>query len=122
MFAVSTVAVAFALSIACGQPATDQAQPTTQKDLKPIDAPQQPAAKAEHVFRGKVEKVDAATKALTVNGENVTGWMGPMTMTYTADNPDIFAKVKTGDQITAKVFDGDFSTLHDVQVVPPETK
>ena len=122
MFAVTTVTVTFALSIACGQPATDESQPTTQKDLKPIAAPQQPAAKAEHVFRGKVEKVDAAAKALTVNGENVTGWMGAMTMVYTADNPDIFARVKTGDQITAKVFDGDFSTLHDVQVTTAASK
>ena len=122
MFAIMTVTAAVALSIACGQPPTDKSQPTTEKDLKPIAAPQESSAKAEHVFRGKVEKVDAAAKALTVNGENVTGWMGAMTMAYTADNPDIFAKVKTGDEITAKVFDGDFSTLHDVQVVPPETK
>ena len=40
-----------------------------------------------------------------------------MTMTYSADKPDVYDKVKAGDQITAKVFDGDFSTLHDVQVV-----
>jgi hypothetical protein len=26
--------------------------------------------------------------------------------------------VKAGDQITAKVYDGDFQVLHDVQIVP----
>jgi len=69
------------------------------------------------VFRGKVEQVDTKAKTLTVNGENVEGWMGAMTMTYSADKPDVYDKVKAGDQISAKVFDGDFSTLHDVQVV-----
>jgi len=54
---------------------------------------------------------------LMVNGENVEGWMSPMTMQYSADRPDVYDKVKVGDQITAKVYDGDFSTLYDVQVV-----
>jgi len=78
---------------------------------------QQPAKK-EHEFRGKIEKVDAKTKTLTVNGEKVEGWMGAMTMTYGVDKPEILTKVKAGDQITAKVYDGDFSTLHDVQLLP----
>jgi formylmethanofuran dehydrogenase subunit C len=54
---------------------------------------------------------------LMVNGENVEGWMSAMTMQYSADKPDVYDKVKVGDQITAKVYDGDFATLHDVQVV-----
>jgi hypothetical protein len=28
------------------------------------------------------------------------------------------SKLKVGDQITAKVYEGDFMVLHDVQVVP----
>jgi Cu/Ag efflux protein CusF len=82
----------------------------------------QQTAKKEHAFRGKVEKVDPKTKTLTVNGEKVEGWMMAMTMTYGVDKPEILAKVKAGDQITAKVFDGDFSTLHDVQVAPAAKK
>ena len=74
------------------------------------------------MFRGKVEKVDATARTLTVNGENVEGWMGPMTMVYAADKPEVFETIKTGDQITAKVYDGDFSTFHNVQIVPPETR
>jgi len=75
------------------------------------------AAKKEHAFRGKVLKVDQQAKTLTVDGENVDGWMAAMTMTYSADKPDVYDAVKPGDQISAKVYDGDFATLHDVQVV-----
>ena len=82
----------------------------------------QQTAKKEHPFRGKVEKVDPKTKTLTVNGEKVEGWMMAMTMTYGVDKPEILNKVKAGDQITARVYDGDFSTLHDVHVAPAEKK
>jgi Cu/Ag efflux protein CusF len=77
-------------------------------------------AKKEHVFSGKIEKIDVAAKTFTVNGEKVEGWMDKMTMVYVPDKEDVLKKVKVGDQITAKVFDGDFRTLHDVQVVPPK--
>ena len=80
----------------------------------------QTAEKKAHTFRGKVEKVDPGSKTLVVNGEKVEGWMAAMTMTYVVDKDDVFKTVKAGDQITAKVYDGDF-TLHDVQVVPPKS-
>jgi Cu/Ag efflux protein CusF len=75
-------------------------------------------AKKSYTFHGKVEKVDAAEKKLTVNGEKVEGWMAAMTMTYAVDKEDVLKKLKVGDQITAKVYDGDFMVLHDVQIVP----
>ena len=83
------------------------------------------AAKKEYVFKGKVEKIDSTAKNFTVNGEKVEGWMGAMTMVYVPDKEDVLKKVKAGDQIIAKVYDGDFRTLHDVQVVaakPAEAK
>ena len=79
------------------------------------DAP--PAGK-EHVFKGKVEKIDPNAKTFTVNGEKVEGWMDSMTMVYVPDKEEVLKQVKVGDQITAKVYDGDFRTLHDVHVVP----
>ncbi len=71
----------------------------------------------EHVLHGKVESVNAKAGTITVNGENVEGWMAAMTMDYKVDRPDVLKKLKAGDQITAKVFDGDFMTLHDVKAV-----
>jgi Cu/Ag efflux protein CusF len=78
----------------------------------------QQGGKKEHSFRGKVEKVDTKAKTLSVNGETVEGWMAAMTMTYGVDKEDVINHVKVGDQITAKVYDGDFKTLYGVRVVP----
>ena len=78
----------------------------------------QQAARKSFTFRGKVEQVNTTAKRLVINGENIEGWMGAMTMAYTVDKPeDILTRVKVGDQITAKVYEGDY-TLYEVQVVP----
>ena len=74
-------------------------------------------AKKEHAFKGVVQKVDAKAKSLTVDGENVPGWMMAMTMVYSPDKEEIFKTVKAGDQITATVKDGDTKTLYDVKIV-----
>ena len=85
--------------------------------LSVMVADAQPAAKKEYLFRGKVEQVDPATKRLTVHNEPIEGWMGAMTMGFAVENDAVFDRVKAGDQITAKVYEGDL-TLHDVQVIP----
>ena len=79
-------------------------------------APAQQGKKA-YTLKGKVEAVNASTKSLTVNHEKVDGWMEAMTMAYAVDKDEVLKQVKVGDQITAKVYDGDY-TLHDVRVVP----
>ena len=89
-----------------------------------ISAPAAHAQKAPkpHTFKGKVQKVDAKAKKLVVDGEAVEGWMAAMTMSYSVDKDDVIGKVKEGDQITATVYDGDTTTLHDVKVVPAPKK
>jgi len=76
------------------------------------------SGKKSFTFKGKVEKVDVAAKKIMVNGEKVEGWMDSMSMLYAVDKEDVLKKLKVGDQITAKVYEGDFMVLHDVQVVP----
>jgi Cu/Ag efflux protein CusF len=118
-FLVTVLACALTSAAACTQEAANK-EPAKKPDQAPAGQATiaaAPAAKKEHVFRGKVEQVDPKAKTLTVNGESVEGWMSAMTMMYSADKPDVYETVKPGDQITAKVLDGDFGTLHDVQVV-----
>ena len=45
--------------------------------------------------------------------------MAAMTMAYSVDNADALKTIKVGDQITAKVYEGDL-VLHDVKVVPAD--
>ncbi len=78
------------------------------------------AGKKEFLFRGKVEQIDLSAKTFRVNGQEVKGWMGAMTMSYAPDKADVLKTLKVGDEITAKVYDGDFHTLYDVPVVPPK--
>ena len=73
--------------------------------------------KKSYTFHGKVEAVDASTKSLKVNGEEVKGWMAAMTMDYKVDDNAVLKKVKPGDQIMATVYDGDL-VLHKVQLMP----
>ena len=100
---ISLLGAVFCLLLSCGYAAQNKTPP---------------AGKKEHVFKGKVEKIDLANKTFTVNGQKVEGWMDGMTMNYAPDKEDVLKKVKVGDEITAKVYDGDFRTLYDVQVVP----
>jgi len=75
--------------------------------------------KKEFQFKGKVEKVDPNAKTIVVNNENIPGWMSSMSMSYTVDNPEALKTVKPGDQVMAKVYEGDFKTLYDLKVAPP---
>jgi len=82
-----------------------------------VSALAQNSGKKSYTFKGKVEKVDVSARKITVNGEKVEGWMDSMTMLYSVDKEDMLKKLKAGDEITAKVYEGDFMVLHDVQVV-----
>ena len=83
-------------------------------------APQQgqaaASAKKEFAFHGLVKEIDVKGKRLTVDGENVPGWMAAMTMMYAVDNGDMVSKLRTGDRISAKVREGDFQKLYEVKI------
>jgi Cu/Ag efflux protein CusF len=114
---VLAAALAAGLAAGCGNTAREQPPPQAEETTHaPADAAR------THVFKGRVQTVDPAAKTLTVTNENVEGWMMPMTMTYGTDKPEVFATVKPGDTITATVYDGDFKTLYNVQVVDGDSK
>ena len=80
--------------------------------------PNAPAAKERSIaFSGKVQAVSESTGRLTVNHGAIEGWMGAMTMAYPVDKPESLKGIKAGDQISATVYEGDF-TLHNVQIAP----
>ena len=85
-------------------------------------AAQAQTAKGEHAFKGVVQKIDEKAKSMTVDGENVPGWMMAMAMVYSPDKEEVLKTVKVGDQITATVKDGDFKTLYNVKVVEKPKK
>jgi len=78
------------------------------------------SGKKQYTFRGTIEKIDSKENKVSVNGENVAGWMPAMTMNYKVDKPEVLKSVKAGDQITATVYEGDFETLYNVQRVAPK--
>jgi len=104
------------LLTACVSAACGQYSSTPPASNAPAPPPH--SASTEHAFRGTVQRVDLAARTLSVAGEDVPGWMSAMTMTYKVKNAGILDTIKVGDSITAKVYDGDFQTLYDVQIAP----
>ncbi len=70
-------------------------------------------------FTGAVEAVDTVAGTVTVRNDDVPGWMGPMSMSYQIDPPTPLRELQPGDRVRATVYTGDFTTLHEVEVVTP---
>lgn len=75
-------------------------------------------------LKGTVMAVNTAGKTLTVNHENIPGFMGAMTMAYVVKDAQQLEHVSAGDQVTAKaVSTGTKIWLEDVAVTvkaPPK--
>ncbi len=84
--------------------------------LSSIAMAQQGGRKA-FTLHGMVERVDASAKRLSVTNEPIPGGMGAMTMNYGVEKEEVLTRIKPGDRITARIYEGD-STLYDLQKVP----
>ena len=61
-----------------------------------------PAAKRFHL-KGKIVSLDAANNSLTIDHEDIPGFMGAMTMPYFVRSASALAGLGPGDEITADV-------------------
>lgn len=78
----------------------------------------QPGAK-RYQLRGQVMDKNLATNEITVNHEDIPGFMPAMTMPYKVKDPAVVQEVEPGDQIAAEVVitsDGTNYWLEDVRI------
>lgn len=85
-------------------------------------APPQSAVQKTFIIRGRVVSTDATH--VTLDGEDVPGFMEAMTMEYKLKDPSVASELHPGDRITAKVLaerdkDGDYTNvrLEDIVVI-----
>jgi Cu/Ag efflux protein CusF len=119
--------LAFVLGAALAVPAyVQRSQAQIQQPKAPTtgSSTSQPSGKKQFVFRGIVEKVNAAGGTVDVKNDNIPGWMAPMSMTYHVDAPAVLKTLKGGDRITATVYEGVTSKLYRVRVaaLPKQTE
>jgi len=73
------------------------------------------ANKKSYSLHGTIEAVKDADQKVTVKHDKIEGYMGAMTMDYKVGDAGMIKKLKTGDEVTATLYDGDF-TLYNIQV------
>ena len=94
------------LLMACGSPASQNdapPPPQAQPQAPPPQAPPPQAQDKQYDLKGKVVGVDKEVKTVAVDGEEIPGFMGAMTMSYPIKDERLLETLRPGDQITAKV-------------------
>ena len=75
-----------------------------------------PVPRLVHTLHGTVVTVDTVSQTLTVRALRLEAWMAAITSIYQVDNPKLLREVKAGDQIMAKIKEGE-TALHHVEIV-----
>ena len=92
------------------EPQAQQAQPTEQKTER-------------HELQGKVVSIDKAGKSVTVDHQEIPGFMGAMTMPYPVKDEHLLDNLSPGDQVDAQVVaDSASMWLEYIVVVQKATK
>jgi protein SCO1/2 len=96
-------------------------QPTSQPAATEPQA-QAPAASEpqRHNLRGKVVSIDKPAKSVTVDHEEIPGFMGAMAMPYAVKEEALLDSVSPGDPVTAEVVVDDTGSmwLENIQKAP----
>jgi Cu/Ag efflux protein CusF len=82
------------------------------------EVPSESPERASFQFTGTVEAVDTVADRVTVHNDDIPGWMAPMSMSYAATPADAVARLQVGARVRATVYEGDFTTLHEIEAVP----
>jgi len=87
----------------------------TQTTQQPQDA-----SVKHYQLTGRVIAVDKPNKSLTVDGDDIPGFMSAMQMPYDVKDPSLMDKLTPGDKISADVVvKGDDSWLENIKVTQP---
>jgi Cu/Ag efflux protein CusF len=116
ILSVGAVSLCLALT-GCGSQPRQSETPPAPASQPPTAQP--PTAQPQRFdLRGKVVAVDKAGKKVTVDHENIPGFMGAMTMAYPVKDGGLLEHISPGDQVTAKVVSsgGDY-WLEDIAAV-----
>ena len=93
--------------VACGSPEKAADAPTASVSVE-----------ARYDLKGKVVSLDKSHASVTVNHDEIKGFMSAMTMAYTVKDAKALDALSAGDVVTAKlVSTGDSYWLEDVKVV-----
>jgi protein SCO1/2 len=74
-----------------------------QKPVASQSAPAYPPNAKVYHLHGKVISIDQPNSSLMIDGDDIPGFMGAMTMPYPVQNKDEMTKVGPGDEITADI-------------------
>ncbi len=96
----------------CTKKSTETNTQTTQQ--------QSDASVKRYQLTGRVVAIDKPNKSLTVDGDEIPGFMSAMQMPYNVKDPSLMDKLSPGDKISADVVvKGDESWLENIKVTQP---